>query len=896
MATRTANTGTNNWNTNAAWVGGVQPTSADDVIIPSGATVVIPAATTVQCRSWTVQAGGAVTGSATTSILNIGDGTAGAGNVAISIASTATITNTAVWVINLISTSATQQTITTNGKTIPGITVNGVGSSYILGDALNTLATGDILFQNGTFNSGNFAMSGARLNFSTGGARTVTLGSSAISATSITFGNMGGVTMTANTAVVTITSTTVSNNNIVVMNSFNWNGLSLVFSNNNQATLNIAGATIGNLTINGTANQNDTYRIQGNFTCTGTFTVNGNSALNRPLIFALNAGTPFTITAAATSLTNVDFKDITGAGAASWAITSGVVGDRGGNSNISFTAGVPTTITSGSTNVSANWSGGRVPLPQDDATFTGSSAITINALIIGKNIDMSGYTGTMTLASNASAYELFGSVTLGASMTWGTNPNTFNLGLSGRGTHTITSNGKAFFPAGSNANLTLQGFGGLYTLIDAFSYRTPVSAGFSPLAGGFDSAGYAMDVGRIVSNGSVTRSVNFRTSTVGLYITTGSTFFTTSATGNTFSALDATFNVMVASSNTRSIDLGGCAIGTFNYTNAGSAGQITVTTSGYIDTLNVSDSTNARTLVITSGQTLSVNNFNVVGASGRVVTLSSGTAGNPAYLEVLGAPSTTDYLSVKDIYGVIPNKLYVGVNSTNVSGNTNIEFTATPTGPYISRRADVQTSNASSSTATFAYGLPPAAGRKIIAFYGGNNNPSGTITPPAGFTQIGTIQGTAPWITVWEGISDGTQTSLTFSKTGTAPQIAGVKAYSVAGFTGTPIFDVSDFNAVSAATSMSSAGTAPSNTANPALAIMVLIANNTLGNSVSATNGFGVMRDSTELTAIRAASKALFTNAAVSTTYTWTTSRNAQSALVVLKDSPASNGNFFAFF
>ncbi len=95
---------------------------------------------------------------------------------------------------------------------------------------------------------------------------------------------------------------------------------------------------------------------------------------------------------------------------------------------------------------------------------------------------------------------------------------------------------------------------------------------------------------------------------------------------------------------------------------------------------------------------------------------------------------------------------------------------------------------------------------------------------------------------------------------------------------------------------MSSAGSAPSNTDNPAIAIVVLAANNAMGNSVSASNGFGIMRDSTELTAIRVASKALFSNAAVSTTYTWTTARNAQSSLVIYKDVATNAGNFLPFF
>jgi hypothetical protein len=57
MATITANAATGNWNANGTWVGSVQPTAADDVVIPSGAVVTIPAAVTALCRSIDVQSG-----------------------------------------------------------------------------------------------------------------------------------------------------------------------------------------------------------------------------------------------------------------------------------------------------------------------------------------------------------------------------------------------------------------------------------------------------------------------------------------------------------------------------------------------------------------------------------------------------------------------------------------------------------------------------------------------------------------------------------------------------------------------------------------------------------------------------------------------------------------------
>lgn len=889
MAAITANTGSNNWNTNGAWVGSVQPTAADDVIIPASAVVTIPTATTAVARSVTVQASGTLAFASTTAVLTIGDATAGAGSVALSVSATATITLTGIGTINYISTSATVQTITTGGKTLPNETFNPASNgSWQFSDAHTT--SGIITVSRGTLDTNNYSVTASSLNFGNNLARTLTLGSSVITltATSATWTGTAitNLTVSSNTAVVTITGLLNGGSSINAFGA-NWNGLSFVLNGGvvtnttTNTTLNNVG-TVQNFTITGTAQQAGTYQITDNFTVNGTFTVTGNSSIERPFIKSSAIGTTRTITAATVSITNVDFQDITGAGAGSW--TGTTIGNCLGNSGITFTTPVAQTMASGgSWIVAANWTS-RVPLPQDDVTVTGSAAVTFNSVQAGANLDFSGYTGTMTLSSYGNFYFIYGNVTLGSGMSWGAGPNTFYVGLAGRGTHTITSNGKAFFPAGSNSNLFIYAPGGSYSLQDDLSANSPITANFSVANGTFNSNNYAMAVGRFISTSGLTRTINLGTSTVSIYQTAAAGLLIFTATGLTTSMLGATFTVVNVSANTRTIDLGGSAIGTLNYTLSGSTGQLTITQTGYIDTLNFSDATNARTLAITSGQTLSVENFNVVGASGRVVTLTAVTAGSKAYLEVMGSQASTDWLSVKDIYGVIPNKLYVGTNSTDVSGNTNVEFTALVASPYVSRRADIQVASAASATATFAYGLAPQAGRKIVAFYGGSTNVAGTITPPTGFTQIGTTQGTAPWLSVWEGTSDGTQTSLTFSKSGTVAAISGLKIYSIAGFTGTATFDVSDSNSATAVTSLNSAGSAPSNTANPALALMVLIGSNTLGNSVSATNSFGVMRDSTELTALRTATKALFSNAAVSTTYTWTTARNAQSILVVFKD------------
>jgi len=291
------------------------------------------------------------------------------------------------------------------------------------------------------------------------------------------------------------------------------------------------------------------------------------------------------------------------------------LGDAGGNSGITFTTPAAQTMSAGgSWNDNTKWTS-RIPLPQDDVTVSGSSAVTVNAQRLGKSLDFSSYTGTITLASSSFTYDFFGSVTLGSGMSWGANPNTFNINASGRSSYTITSNGKAFFPAGSNANFAVFGPGGSYTLADAFDYRTPTTAAFNVTAGSFDSASKSMDIGRFVTTGTLTRSATWGTSTISLTNSTSSGLISIATSGLTWSASSSTWTVVYPSVNTtnRSLDLQGQTIGTFNYTVANSNAGLTITSAANFATaFNIGT---GRALLITAGVTLTSPSFTLTGTS-----------------------------------------------------------------------------------------------------------------------------------------------------------------------------------------------------------------------------------------------------------------------------------------
>lgn len=596
IATRTA-TGTGAWNSNGSWIGGVQPSAADDVVIPSGANINIPASATVFARSLTVASGATWTplGSST---LQIGDGTAGAGNVAISINSGATVVSP-LGTVQLISTSATQQTVSTGGKSLSLLTIQGTGSSYLLSDAL-TVANGALALNAGTLATANYAVTCASFTTSGTGNKTLTPGSSIITCTSSnTPISLGGsnLTITANTATLRATPSA---------NSATWTAIASgsfdVVENNTAVVGNfVTGAfTCRNFTYTCDASQVRLINLGGNITCTGAFTVTGNSAINRPVVQSTAIGTARTITAATTNISGgVDFADITAAGAASpFVAASGLVGDRLGNTNVTTTTPATQTrdSTSGTWETAARWTS-RCPLPQDDVVFNASSGNTTatGVLCLGRNLDLSGYTGTLTLTSSTTEYTIWGNVTLGASMVWGATPNTFYVDHRGRDTQTVTTNGNPYFRSTSNQRANFWPVGGSYEFVDDVWIHTS-SAGTAVInhyAGTLDlGAGRSHTIGSIAS--TTTTYARLITAGAGTTMTAPATgaasIINFSTTNLTTSLRDLTLTISTPSAATRSIVSGPTnPIGTVNYILDDSPGPLSLAaaTGTVIEDLNL---------------------------------------------------------------------------------------------------------------------------------------------------------------------------------------------------------------------------------------------------------------------------------------------------------------------
>lgn len=902
------------WATTSGGAGGASvPTSADNVYIDANSgSGTVTLANGITCLSLnTTGFTGTISHPAAVTI-TIGGSVAPAGNAALTIGAgtTYTIGNATTSVISFNSSYTTNfQSITSNGKTLPSITcATGGAGKYQMAD--NLTMSGTFTFSDATeWDTTSKSWTVGSMSMSSGGTRTLTLGSSAITATGWTYGNVNSLVMTANTAVVTINAATTGFNNIVVLNSKNWNGLSFVFTGNNQATINIANATIGSLTLTGPASKTVEYRVNGSFTMTGTLSVQGNSAVNRVLLRNTVGSAPATITLATLgTMSNVDLMGIVAAGAsAPWNLSAitGLSGDGGDNSNITFTSPI-TCYAVGSASMSwsdtTRWSsssGGagstaRVPLPQDNVVFDSNSAftagrqITIDMARIGKDISFSSVPNAPNITGSIS-WQAFGSWSNDGSVT--NTMSTVTMTFSGRGTHTFNFGGQSF----TNSSLAIEaGSTGSYTFLSAFT--TTANGSWTLTSGTVDTAGYTMTAGTFVSSSGAFRVLNTGSSIFAAVATGGVTAMNFSnSTSFTLNASSATLT-LVNSASTRTINIASPLVwGTIDYSNSGSTGAMQINNAGTIDTLKFSDASNVRSLLISS--TPLINNWQYIfGRSGANITIASNAAGTARTVNAHGVgPHTVNYVTFQDIRISTPLKFYA-TNSTDNGNNANISFGAYSSGIF--NRQNEAATPASNNTVTITFPYATVPGNLLVVSLGIVNNP-GTFNAPAGWNVASDVAaGTNSYGKIYYKIADGTETSVTFSW-------ANVRAHSIAlyefgGWTGVPTLDTTDTNSSVSATSLST-GAGATNTGTPALSFAQVASNGGMGATTTpATNSFfdewdvGVQGTSTSL---HLAMKLLASLASQSTTLSWNTSRVPVASLANFKDAPvASNGNFFLMF
>jgi hypothetical protein len=537
-----------NWSTSGNWsatdggAGGAGvPTSADNAYF-SNLSPNCVVDTTANCLDLDFTKGTGYTGTFS--------GTAEL-NVYGSLTLSASMTRSGTSTVRMKATS-TGKTITSNGKTIYSIDFNGVGGGWTLQDALSAIVV--ILLTNGSVDTNGKAVS---CTYATCEASTaLTLGT-----TTLTLGSAGAGTW--NMASGCTFSGASSTININCSGFFGGGKTYGTINVTNPDGNTFGGAnTFTNLTITGSAVKTGSVPLSANQTVTGTFTVTPNSATNRVLIASDTLGTARTITAAAVSLgTGTMFRDITGAGAATWS-SAGQLGDCLGNSGITFTPAAPQywkTTTTGTKTWSTvgNWflatngggGAGRVPLPQDncvfDANSIGATGTTISADMpdLGKDITWTGVTNSPVFSVATSA-SIYGNPTYASSMSIAATAGPLNY--VGRSSQTITSSGVA------HAGRTNFGAGasGTYTLQDAFTCswsQAPIIAANLT----FNANGYSVVADGLNANAACTLQLGS-----GVWTITGTSGWSTGAS-TTISASTSTIKLTDATSSSKTFGSGG---------------------------------------------------------------------------------------------------------------------------------------------------------------------------------------------------------------------------------------------------------------------------------------------------------------------------------------------------
>lgn len=390
-------------------------------------------------------------------------------------------------------------TITCNGCTIVNncrISITGPGTTIQLGgDALFSSAS-TLLNNGGTFKTNGHALSVFKLTtsatnecgFDVTGSTITILASGLIDASGYNAvippaGQAGWIGTSTCNLVATGTNPGFQ------LGGYSWGSLTFTptgggtkkIGNDSTVTWNPIGSTVSSLTFTGSAANTEVLQMVSPLVVTGAVSLSGNSPVNQALVQGINLGQPATITAGSVgAITNVDFMDITAAGAsAPWTGTR--LGDCQGNTGITMTASAAASwsgATTGNINWNAsagNWSSGRIPLPQDDVTVGGTWTInkvfTLGMPRLCRNLDFSGLAGGPIQVVNSPASSIFGSLTCSTKM----NGATPGASLAGavdirlcdrRGGSTVTWAGVQPSSGGSITYLRIQAPGGSYTFND----------------------------------------------------------------------------------------------------------------------------------------------------------------------------------------------------------------------------------------------------------------------------------------------------------------------------------------------------------------------------------------------------------------------------------------------
>lgn len=696
MATRTAASGGGNWNATGTWVEAAVPTAADDVVFDasSGAVTINVASVcrSINCTGYT----GTLTHAAAVT-LTIGDATAGAGNVALLFVAgmTYTLGDAATSAITFASSATGQQTVDFGGKTTGNIVFGASGTpNYAVVSAINTGATATItstfghLHMDGASDNAGLSHAFGKFAAPASNTRTIYLGNCTITCNGTgTWWNMGTsslITLNAGTSTLIHSDLGASSTGTC---GFAAGGTKSYYTlrllGGPEKSISTASGTVSsfvNYERSGAYN-NEYGQLSAPFSAGGTVKVTGNfkaygpAANHRCVIWSNNNAVVATLdlTGATLDLQNIVIQDmnlIRGADLDLSAITGGS-GDAGGNTlaggyALTFTAPITTNwigAGSGNWSNSANWSSGRVPLPQDPlvitTAFTGSPTITCDCCFSCGPLDVSGSTGAVTFAVGSTAqFNVCGSfkgrsgATFSGNFYW--NARTTNVTFTFNGS---TISGGQGLSSGNGGLISYTDSGTMGSTMTQRSGLININSGVTVTTGTYISSATtasaksgAQGPGTIVVNGAGT--VFSANAALGDYIRLGRLHIqNTTASAKTFIGNGNAFS---------------------NVTFSGGTGALNITGSNSFALLPYVFTPAAATFTLAAGTTTTLTSpaEDVTNNGTNIVSYKSATAGTPATITKVNGRVNGDYLSIQDLTATGGAVFTVGANSTLVSGNT----------------------------------------------------------------------------------------------------------------------------------------------------------------------------------------------------------------------------------